>query len=187
MRAIISSFLLVAVSEMGDKTQLLALSLAARYRRPRVVLLGVLTATVANHALASLLGSWISEHVPPRAMAGGLAVLFLAFALWTLRPDTLVEQRAPSRLGPYLTTTVLFDREIVRILDKHCVMCHVEKGPAFPLETYEQTWESAVACKAAGAAMSGASAWALAASAAARRRSPWRSASRLCSYNTAPR
>ena len=108
MRAILSSFLLVAVSEMGDKTQLLALSLAARYRRPWVVLAGVFTATVANHALASLLGSWVSEHVPPRAMAGGLAVLFIAFALWTLRPDTLAEQGGPSRAGPYVTTVVLF-------------------------------------------------------------------------------
>jgi Ca2+/H+ antiporter, TMEM165/GDT1 family len=108
LRAILSSFFLVAVSEMGDKTQLLALSLAARYRRPWVVLAGVFTATVANHALASLLGSWVSEHVPPRAMAGGLAVLFVAFALWTLRPDTLAEQGGPSRAGPYLTTVVLF-------------------------------------------------------------------------------
>ncbi|HYV68323.1 MAG TPA: TMEM165/GDT1 family protein [Myxococcales bacterium] len=108
MRTILSSFFLIAVSEMGDKTQLLALSLAARYRRPWVVLAGVLTATVANHALASLLGSWVSEHVPPRAMAAGLAVLFVAFALWTLRPDTLSEQSGPARTGPYLTTTVLF-------------------------------------------------------------------------------
>ena len=108
MRAILSSFFLIAVSEMGDKTQLLALSLAARYRRPWVVLAGILTATVANHALASLLGSWVSEHVPPRGMAGGLAVLFVAFALWTLRPDALGEQRGPSRAGPYLTTAVLF-------------------------------------------------------------------------------
>ena len=108
MRAILSSFLLVAVSEMGDKTQLLALSLAARFRRPWVVLAGVFTATIANHALASLLGSWISEHVPPRAMAGGLAVIFVGFALWTLRPDTLEEGGTPPRFGPYLTTTVLF-------------------------------------------------------------------------------
>jgi Ca2+/H+ antiporter, TMEM165/GDT1 family len=108
MRAILSSFFLIAVSEMGDKTQLLALSLAARYRRPWVVLAGILTATVANHALASLLGSWVSEHVPPRGMAGGLAVLFVAFALWTLRPDALGDQRGPSRAGPYLTTAVLF-------------------------------------------------------------------------------
>jgi Ca2+/H+ antiporter, TMEM165/GDT1 family len=108
MRAILSSFLLVAASEMGDKTQLLALSLAAQFRRPWVVLAGVLTATMANHTLAALLGSWVAEHVPPRALAAVLAALFVAFAIWTLRPDSLVESGAPSRLGPYVTTTVLF-------------------------------------------------------------------------------
>jgi putative Ca2+/H+ antiporter (TMEM165/GDT1 family) len=108
MRAIVSSFLLVAISEMGDKTQLLALSLAARFRRPWLVMAGILTATIANHALASLVGSWVAERVPERVMAGALAVLFIAFALWTLRPDTLNEGGARSRFGPYLSTAVLF-------------------------------------------------------------------------------
>ena len=108
MRAIVSSFLLVAVSEMGDKTQLLALSLAARFRRPWVVMAGILTATIANHLLAAAVGSWISERVPARVMAGALALIFVAFALWTLRPDTLEEGGAQSRFGPYLSTTVLF-------------------------------------------------------------------------------
>jgi Ca2+/H+ antiporter, TMEM165/GDT1 family len=108
MRAIVSSFLLVAVSEMGDKTQLLALSLAARFRRPWVVMAGILTATIANHALAALLGSWVSEHVPARALAGGLAVLFVAFGIWTLRPDRLEDGPGEARFGPYLTTAVLF-------------------------------------------------------------------------------
>jgi len=108
MRAIVSSFLLVAISEMGDKTQLLALSLAARFRRPWLVMAGILTATIANHALASLVGSWVAERVPERVMAGVLAVIFIAFALWTLRPDTLEEGGAKSRFGPYLSTTVLF-------------------------------------------------------------------------------
>ena len=108
MRAIVSSFLLVAISEMGDKTQLLALSLAARFRRPWLVMAGILTATIANHALASLVGSWVAERVPERVMAGVLAVIFIAFALWTLRPDTLEEGGAKSRFGPYLSTTLLF-------------------------------------------------------------------------------
>jgi len=108
MRAIVSSFLLVAISEMGDKTQLLALSLAARFRRPWVVMAGILTATIANHALASWVGSWVATRVPERLMAGALAVLFIVFALWTLRPDTLEEGGAKSRFGPYLSTTVLF-------------------------------------------------------------------------------
>jgi len=108
METVLGSFLLVAVSEMGDKTQLLAFSLASRYRRPWVVMAGILVATVLNHALAAGVGTWVSEHVPPRVMAGVLAATFLGFGLWTLKPDTLEETSGPSRLGPFLTTVVLF-------------------------------------------------------------------------------
>jgi len=105
---ILGSFALVALSEMGDKTQLLAFSLASRYRRPWVVMAGILTATILNHALAAWAGSWISTHVPPRVMAGALGATFVGFGLWTLRPDTLDEGARADRFGPYLTTTVLF-------------------------------------------------------------------------------
>ena len=108
MEAIVTSFLLVAVSEMGDKTQLLAFSLASRYRRPWVVMSGILVATILNHALAASLGTWVSEHVPPRVMAGILAATFIGFGFWTLKPDTLEESKGPSGLGPFLTTTILF-------------------------------------------------------------------------------
>src|SRR5512136_397538 len=108
MESILGSFFLVAVSEMGDKTQLLAFSLATRYRRPWVVMAGILVATIVNHALAASVGTWVSEHVPPRAMAGILAATFAGFGIWTLRPDTLEESRGPSGLGPFLTTAVLF-------------------------------------------------------------------------------
>jgi putative Ca2+/H+ antiporter (TMEM165/GDT1 family) len=103
-----SSFALVAASEMGDKTQLLAFSLAGRFRRPWVVMAGILVATVANHALASSVGVLIASHVSTRVMAAILAVTFVAFGLWTLRPDTLDEAERPSRFGPFLTTVVLF-------------------------------------------------------------------------------
>jgi putative Ca2+/H+ antiporter (TMEM165/GDT1 family) len=103
-----SSFLLVAASEMGDKTQLLAFSLAARYRRPWTVMGGILLATVLNHALAASAGSWIAAQVPPRVMAAILGATFIAFGLWTLRPDTLEEGRGPERFGPFVTTVVLF-------------------------------------------------------------------------------
>jgi Ca2+/H+ antiporter, TMEM165/GDT1 family len=106
--AVFSSFTLVAASEMGDKTQLLAFSLASRFRRPWTVMAGILLATLANHALASSVGAWISAYVPPRVMAGILAVTFIGFGLWTLRPDTLDEDDKPSRFGPLLTTVVLF-------------------------------------------------------------------------------
>jgi Ca2+/H+ antiporter, TMEM165/GDT1 family len=105
---IAGSFALVAVSEMGDKTQLLAFSLAARFRRPWTVMAGILVATVANHALAAWLGSWIAEHVPPRVMAGIVAAAFIGFGIWALRPDRDDEHDKPSRFGPFLTTTILF-------------------------------------------------------------------------------
>ncbi len=108
LETIASSFLLVAASEMGDKTQLLAFSLAARYRRPWTVMGGILLATVLNHALAAWAGSWIAAQVPPRVMAALLGATFIGFGLWTLKPDTLEEGRAPDRFGPFLTTTVLF-------------------------------------------------------------------------------
>jgi Ca2+/H+ antiporter, TMEM165/GDT1 family len=108
MEAIVGSFILVAASELGDKTQLLAFSLATRFRRPWVVLAGILVATIANHALAASVGSWVSSHVPPRVMAGLLAALFIAFGLWTLKPDTLEETKEQGRLGAFVTTVFLF-------------------------------------------------------------------------------
>jgi putative Ca2+/H+ antiporter (TMEM165/GDT1 family) len=103
-----SSFALVAASEMGDKTQLLAFSLAGKFRRPWVVMAGILVATVANHTLASTVGVLIAARISTRVMAGILAATFVAFGLWTLRPDTLDEKDKPSRFGPFLTTVVLF-------------------------------------------------------------------------------
>jgi Ca2+/H+ antiporter, TMEM165/GDT1 family len=105
---IASSFTLVAASEMGDKTQLLAFSLAGRYRRPWTVLAGILVATLANHALASSLGATISAHVPARVMAAIVAAAFIGFGLWVLRPDKADEDAKPSRFGPFVTTTILF-------------------------------------------------------------------------------
>jgi Ca2+/H+ antiporter, TMEM165/GDT1 family len=105
---IVSSFLLVAISEMGDKTQLLAFSLATKYRRPWVVMAGILAATILNHALASGVGTWVSAHVPSRVMAAILAATFIGFGFWTLKPDTLEENKKPDRFGPFVTTTILF-------------------------------------------------------------------------------
>jgi putative Ca2+/H+ antiporter (TMEM165/GDT1 family) len=103
-----ASFVLVFVAEMGDKTQLLAFTLAARFQRPWPILAGILVATLVNHAIAAALGAWISVHVPARWMAIGLGAGFIAFGLWTLVPDTHVEEKKPPRFGPFLTTAVLF-------------------------------------------------------------------------------
>ncbi|WP_041453281.1 TMEM165/GDT1 family protein [Anaeromyxobacter dehalogenans] len=108
MESILGSFLLVAASEMGDKTQLLAFSLATRFRKPWPIMAGILVATLANHGLASSLGAWISANVPARMLAGVLALTFLMFGLWTLRPDSLEASKGPERFGAFLTTTVLF-------------------------------------------------------------------------------
>jgi putative Ca2+/H+ antiporter (TMEM165/GDT1 family) len=106
--AIFNSFVLVAVSEMGDKTQLLAFSLAARFKAPGPILAGILVATLLNHTLASVAGSWVSMHVPGDVLAYLLAATFIGFGIWTLNPDTLDEKNGSHRLGPFLTTTILF-------------------------------------------------------------------------------
>lgn len=106
--AISSSFLLVAASEMGDKTQLLAFSLAAKYKKPVPIMAGIFVATVLNHALASWGGFWVASIVSPMMMANILGAIFVAFALWTLKPDEADEVSEVSKFGPFLTTTFLF-------------------------------------------------------------------------------
>ena len=112
MQIIFNSFLLVALSEMGDKTQLLAFSLATRFKNPWAIMAGVLTATVLNHGFASTLGAWISVQIPGRTMAALLGVSFIGFGLWTLKPDQLSEsdegKKSRSKYDAYFSTTFLF-------------------------------------------------------------------------------
>jgi putative Ca2+/H+ antiporter (TMEM165/GDT1 family) len=96
MEALLVSLAVVAVAEIGDKTQLLALLLAARFRRPLPIVLGILTATLANHTLAGLAGAWVRHNVPPEYLRWLLAVSFLAVAVWALVPDR--EQGAEAEL-----------------------------------------------------------------------------------------
>jgi len=103
-----TSFLVVALAEMGDKTQLIALALAARFRRAWTVMLGILIATTLNHALAATAGVWIARRPPPAALAWTFTIGFIAFGIWTLIPDDAPETRAPARWGPLLTTIVVF-------------------------------------------------------------------------------
>jgi len=106
--ALLNSFLLVFAGEMGDKTQLLALVLATRYRRPWTILLGVFIATLLNHALASWAGAWIAAQLPPEALKWILATTFFAFAAWILIPDKEGELKSESRFGPLVTTIIAF-------------------------------------------------------------------------------
>ncbi|MBN8493357.1 MAG: TMEM165/GDT1 family protein [Burkholderiales bacterium] len=100
----------VALGEIGDKTQLLALLLAARFRKPVPIILGILVATLANHAGASALGNWITRTVDPQWLRWGLGLSFLAVAVWMLIPDKADEVKAEGtgRFGVFGITTVAF-------------------------------------------------------------------------------
>jgi putative Ca2+/H+ antiporter (TMEM165/GDT1 family) len=100
----------VAMAEMGDKTQLLALVLAARFRKPAAIILGILTATLFNHGLAALAGTWLDGLIPPAWLRWALAASFLAVAVWALIPDRLDEAEAVggSRRGAFVATLVAF-------------------------------------------------------------------------------
>ena len=108
MTALWSSFAVVALAEMGDKTQLIAFSLATRYRRPWTVMLGILLATLLNHSLAATAGVWLARLMPPAALAVILGLTFIGFGLWTLVPDTAEEPGQHPGWGPLVSTTVIF-------------------------------------------------------------------------------
>ncbi len=101
----------VALAEIGDKTQLLSLVLAARYRKPVPIMLGVLVATLANHACAGAIGAWLGALITPDIMRWALAVSFVVMGLWVLVPDKLDPEEASvsrSHLGVFGTTVVTF-------------------------------------------------------------------------------
>ncbi len=108
MEALLASIGLVALAEIGDKTQLLSLALAAKYRRPAAIIAGIAVATLLNHALAGALGASLTHFVGPQLLQGAVGVSFLAMAAWMLVPDKLelTEQRA--RFGVFATTTLAF-------------------------------------------------------------------------------
>ena len=100
----------VALGEIGDKTQLLALLLAARWRRPLPIIAGVLVATLLNHALAAALGTWITSWLDPQWLRWALGLSFLAVAAWMLVPDEAgeVQAGAGGRWGVFGITVVAF-------------------------------------------------------------------------------
>lgn len=109
MEALLLSAGIVALAEIGDKTQLLSFILAAKFRRPWPICAGILVATLANHALAGALGSWLTGAIGPQAMRWVLGVSFLAMAVWMLIPDRFDESEARfARLGVFGTTLVAF-------------------------------------------------------------------------------
>ena len=112
MEAFLVSTGLVALAEIGDKTQLLAFVLAARFRKPLPIILGILIATLANHACAGALGAWITAHVSASTLRWVLGLGFLAMGVWTLIPDKLDEDDEAGgkglKLGVLGTTIVAF-------------------------------------------------------------------------------
>lgn len=100
---------IVALAEIGDKTQLLAFLLAAKYRRPLPIILGILVATLANHGFAGAVGAWITTLLGPQLLRWVLGLSFLAMAVWTLIPDEIDEAEArPGRFGVFGTTLIAF-------------------------------------------------------------------------------
>ncbi|MBN9428456.1 MAG: TMEM165/GDT1 family protein [Burkholderiales bacterium] len=110
MEAFLVSTGIVALAEMGDKTQLLSLVLAARFRRPLPIILGILVATLANHAFAGAVGTWVTDLIGAQAMRWILGLSFIAMAVWMLIPDKLDEEEVATagRLGVFGTTLLAF-------------------------------------------------------------------------------
>ncbi len=109
MDAFLISTGIVALAEIGDKTQLLAFILAAKFRRPIPIILGILVATLANHGLAGALGAWITSLMQPETLRWVLGISFLAMAAWTLVPDEFDENDAKlARFGVFTTTLIAF-------------------------------------------------------------------------------
>lgn len=109
MEAFFVSTGIVALAEIGDKTQLLAFILAARYRKPLPIVLGILLATLLNHGLAGALGAWITSLVSPEHLRWILGMSFLAMAAWILVPDKVEEgDLARTRYGAFVATLIAF-------------------------------------------------------------------------------
>lgn len=101
---------LVALAEIGDKTQLLAFILAARFKKPLPIIAGILCATLINHGLAGALGAWITSAVSPEHMRWVLGLSFIGMAIWTLIPDKIEEEetQVARHLGVFGATFVTF-------------------------------------------------------------------------------
>ncbi len=110
MDAFLVSTGIVALAEIGDKTQLLALVLAARFRKPWPIVLGILVATLVNHGLAGAVGAWVTAFLGPTTLRWVVGLSFIAMAGWMLIPDKLdeVDDDKTARFGVFGTTVVLF-------------------------------------------------------------------------------
>ncbi|MBO3277752.1 TMEM165/GDT1 family protein [Pseudomonas schmalbachii] len=110
MESLFVPTLIVALAEIGDKTQLLALVLAARFRKPWPIIAGIIAATLANHFAAGAVGNWVASFFSETLLSWVLAASFIAVAAWTLVPDKLDddEESGLKKYGPFLTTLIAF-------------------------------------------------------------------------------
>ena len=109
MEAFLIATGIVALAEIGDKTQLLAFILAAKFRKPVPIILGILVATIANHAFAGAVGTWITSAVSPDTLRWVLGLSFIGMAIWTLIPDKFDEEEATlAHYGVFTTTLIAF-------------------------------------------------------------------------------
>jgi putative Ca2+/H+ antiporter (TMEM165/GDT1 family) len=110
MESLFVSTGVVALAEVGDKTQLLAFLLAARFKKPWPIVAGILLATIVNHGLAGALGAWITQNVQPGVLRWVLGLSFLGMAAWTLIPDKIEEEESQvaQKLGVFGATLVTF-------------------------------------------------------------------------------
>jgi len=106
MQAFFVSLATVFLGEMGDKTQLLSILLATRFRQPWVIIAGIFIATLANHTAAGAAGAWLREALPATVLLWGVALWFIVVGLWALRPDK-VEDAAAQRTGGALAVTIV--------------------------------------------------------------------------------
>jgi len=110
MESLLVSTGVVALAEIGDKTQLLAFILAARFKKPLPIILGILVATLINHGLAGALGAWITSAVTPEILRWVLGISFIGMAIWTMIPDKIEEEetKVAQKFGVFGATLITF-------------------------------------------------------------------------------
>ncbi len=118
MQALVVSFIAVAIAEIGDKTQLLSLTLAAKYRRPWPICAGIFLATLANHALAGEVGALLAHWISPRALQWAVALSFVAMSAWALVPDAADDDAATKHSGHGLVVATIITFFLAEMGDK---------------------------------------------------------------------